>query len=657
MHCNHIRSLVGAVSLAAISLGVSQGSTLHLEKADLSSMSSGWGKASKNLSITGKKLSIGGVKFDVGIGTHAESVLMIRLDGKGQTFSALVGVDDNQTINTPASVIFKVFGDGRELWNSGICRPGEKAKSCEVVVKGVRFLDLVVTDAGDGIDSDHAVWARPLLTYSGEAPKLGPPPAPEEEPFILTPAPKKEPRINGPRITGLRPGSPLIFRVPCTGERPIRFSAQGLPKGIVLDAEKGILTGSTDLRGTHQIKLSAKNSHGQATRELRLVVGDKLALTPPMGWNSWYIHYNRVNENHMRRAADLMVTSGMADHGYSYVNIDDCWMKKKGDKPYRDSDGDVLANGKFPDMKGMVDHIHSYGLRAGIYTSPGPWTCAGYVGAFGYEARDAAWYARMGFDFLKHDWCSYQINGEPFNRKGLIYPYKLMWDELQKQPRDIVFNLCQYGWGNVWEWGASVGHCWRTTGDLGLEDDKRLPGFYTIGMSTAQHWKHAGPGGWNDPDYLLIGHVGDARVSGKGVPTKLSPNEQYSYVSMWSLLAAPLIFSGDMEKLDPFTINLLCNPEVIDINQDPLGKQARIVVQDHYNFILAKPLEDGSTAVGLFNLAPVERTVSVDLAQLELQGSIKVRDAWRHKDMGRTGKKLSYKIPRHGVMLLKLSPE
>jgi len=374
-----------------------------------------------------------------------------------------------------------------------------------------------------------------------------------------------------------------------------------------------------------------------------------------MGWNSWYIHYHRVTEAHMRRAAEVMISSGMADHGYQYVNIDDCWMKKKGNEPYRDDNGDLLTNQKFPDIKGMVDHIHSLGLRAGTYISPGPWTCAGYVGSWQHEAQDTAWFARMGFDFLKYDWCSYGSVAGGRDRVHLIAPYHLIWEELKKQPRDIVHNLCQYGMGSVSEWGAEVGNCWRTTGDLGLQRGSGLPGFYSIGMANARHWQHAKPGGWNDPDYLLIGWVGDAHGMKEGTPTTLTPNEQYSYMSMWSLMAAPLVFSGDMEKLDPFTLNILCNPEVIDINQDPLGKQARIVRQSRHQFILAKPLEDGSTAVGLFNLAPYPREISNDLSDLDLSAPLNARDPWRHLDLTPVTHSIAATIPRHGVQLLRLS--
>ena len=345
-------------------------------------------------------------------------------------------------------------------------------------------------------------------------------------------------------------------------------------------------------------------------------------------------------------------------------------MKKKGDVPYRDTNGAILANWNFPDMKGLADHIHSKGLKAGLYTSPGPWTCGGYAGAYEHEATDARKFAEWGFDFLKYDWCSYwQIFQAGDARltnmvslteaKGLAgrkFPYELMWRELQKQNRDIVFNLCQYGMGDVWKWGGEVGNCWRTTGDLGLERSSELPGFYNIGFSNAKCLEYARPGAWNDPDYILIGWVGDAHGMGEGKRTTLTPNEQYSYMSLWSLMAAPLIFSGDMAKLDAFTLNVLCNAEVIAVDQDPLGKQAKILRQTSDELVLVKELADGSKAVGLFNLASSPRKMSVSWNELGISSNQHLRDLWRQKDLGAFDRTFEVEVPRHGVSLVSVRP-
>jgi alpha-galactosidase len=279
------------------------------------------------------------------------------------------------------------------------------------------------------------------------------------------------------------------------------------------------------------------------------------------------------------------------------------------------------------------------------------------VGAYQHEQTDARKFAEWGYDFLKYDWCSYGGVAGGNSPERLKQPYQIMWTELQKLDRDLVFNLCQYGMGDVWKWGGAVGHCWRTTGDLGLENGAGLPGFYKIGFSNARHWENAGPGAWNDPDYILIGWVGDAHGMGQGKPTTLTPNEQYSYMSMWCLMAAPLLFSGDMARLDPFTLNVLCNAEVIAVDQDSLGHQARIASQTRREFILVKELGDGSRAVGLFNLGSASRKLSASWNNLGISGKQRVRDLWRQKDLGFRENSIDADVPRHGVAFLRLQPD
>jgi alpha-galactosidase len=451
--------------------------------------------------------------------------------------------------------------------------------------------------------------------------------------------------------------------MPCTGQRPIRFTAENLPPSLQLDSATGIITGrAPEKRGAYVVTFHAANRHGSSVREFKIIVGDTLALTPPMGWNHWYTHYNRITDALVREAADVMISSGMADYGYQYVNIDDCWMVMPGSPnpelggDPRNPDGTIRPNKRFPDMKALADYIHAKGLKFGIYTSPGPRTCAGFEGSYGHEEQDARTFASWGVDFLKYDWCSYRKIAPDESLEARQAPYRKMGSILAQLDRDIVFNLCQYGMSEVWKWGKEVGgQCWRTTGDLGLAKGDQLPGFYSIGLRNAQLADYAGPGGWNDPDYILIGYVGNAhRINDPPKETSLTPEEQYSYMSMWSLMAAPLIYSGLMSKLDEFTLNILCNAEVIDVDQDPLGRQARIVRQSPGELVMAKPLEDGSLAVGLFNLSETVRSVSVSWNELGLQGKQRLRDLWRQKDIGETSGTYQVKIPRHGVQLLRL---
>jgi alpha-galactosidase len=481
-----------------------------------------------------------------------------------------------------------------------------------------------------------------------------------KDPEILTPKPSQKPQIHGAKVYGVHPGHPLLYRIPATGTRPMTFSAKGLPKGLKLDSATGIISGIVKEHGEYQTQLHAKNSLGSTERPFRIAVGDKLALTPPMGWSSWYMAYTAISDKLVRDQADGMVASGMADHGYSMVNIDDGWNIKLDSKDPeiggapRDADGNLRPNKRFPDMKALTDYIHSKGLTAGIYIGPGPRTCGGYEASYGHEEQDAKQFAKWGFDFLKYDLCSYRkLIKDPNSREEQQKPYLIMNAAVQKLDRDMMFNFCQYGLGNVWEWGRETGgHFWRTTGDVGGGGRGSLwQKMEAIGFGQAGKEKYAGPGGWNDPDNILIGHI---LWDKKLVPTPLTQDEQYTWVTLWSIMASPLVFGGDMTKLDDFTLSLLTNDEAIDINQDTLGKQGYPVSKDGTSEIWYKPLEDGSIAIALFNRGESEAKINAKWSELRLDGKWVVRDVWRQHDLGAFSDEYSTTVPKHGSVFLKL---
>lgn len=510
--------------------------------------------------------------------------------------------------------------------------------------------------------SGSALGCRRLWPWLLAASPLVPGWALAADPVVLTPRPGPQPQIHGARIFGVRPGSPLLFKIPATGERPLRYAATGLPKGLELDQDTGQIGGQLDRAGTYDVVLLVSNARGRASRSLRIVCGDTLALTPHMGWNSWYIWENHITDKIVREAAAAMVRSGMINHGYTYVNIDDCWAVKPGDPDPelggapRDAQGRVNPNRRFPDMKALVDHIHSQGLKAGIYSSPGPLTCGGCVGAYQHEEQDVRRFVEWGFDFLKYDWCSYgQIVKNP-DRDALRRPYRQIGEILKRQPRDIVLNVCQYGMGDVWEWGKAVGgQSWRTAGDFGSTFEGIPAALFRDGFdlyATKKLDRFGGPGGWNDPDYLLLGYLSNWK--GKTVPTPLSPDEQYAHVSLWCLLAAPLIYSGDITRLDDFTLGLLCNDDLIDVDQDPLGRPGRRVAKEGALELWAKPMEDGSLAVGLFNRGEKPAIVTAHWSDLRLFGTMKVRDLWRQKDLGFYKGQFQASVAPHGVVLVRV---
>ena len=641
--------------------------TVWLDELDIAQTQQDWGSPRANRSVEGNPLTVAGRPFDRGLGTHAFSTLDIHLGGGSERFTAMVGVDD-EIGSAAASVEFQVFGDGALLWSSGVMRPGEAARAVDVALAGIQRMVLTVTDGGDDINYDHANWADAKFDVSGAKPAtIGQPP---EEAYILTPKPPATPRINGPRVTGCRPGNEFRFTIPATGDRPMIFAARGLPDGLTLDAATGIIAGTLAERGEYTVTLLARNERGSARRELRIVCGDEIALTPPLGWNSWNCFASAVDTEKVKAAADAMVDSGLIQHGWTYINIDDFWQKHRNSNdptlggPGRDAEGRIVPNPRFPDMKGLADYVHARGLKIGLYSSPGPYTCGGCLGSFGHELQDAQSYAEWGFDYLKYDWCSYNprleaerdpapdlsriaaYEGTP--RHELMVPYIIMRNALDQVNRDIVYSLCQYGMGDVWEWGAAVGgDCWRTTGDI--TDTWRS--MAVIGFGHDGREAFVRPGDWNDPDMLVVGHVG----WGPNLhPTRLTPSEQYTHITLWCLLKSPLLIGCDMTRLDEFTLNLLTNDEVLEVNQDPLGRAAGRIVQNGMTEVWAAPMADGSRAVGLFNRGSAEAEVAVRWADLGLTGSRRVRDLWRQQDLGNVDGGYRVSVPRHGAALVRV---
>jgi alpha-galactosidase len=354
------------------------------------------------------------------------------------------------------------------------------------------------------------------------------------------------------------------------------------------------------------------------------------AATPPMGWNSWNHFACKVTAADIRATADAIASNGMKQAGYTYVNIDDCWQGK------RDAQGNIRANQRFGDMKALADYVHSKGLKIGIYSSPGPKTCAGYEGSYRHEEQDANQYAAWGFDYLKYDWCSAEKVYQP-NQMPEVY--KKMHDALAATGRPIVFSLCQYGLDRVWRWGGSVGgNLWRTTDDISDHYDRMaLIGFGQNGLE-----RFAGPGHWNDPDMLEIGNGG------------MKHDEYITHMSLWSILAAPLLAGNDLSKMSAADLAILTNKEVIAVDQDAKGVQGRRVAQEGPLEVWAKPLADGSYAVGLFNRGESANPVTLQLKGIGISGSAHVRDLWAHRDLGSFSGSYTATVPKHGAVMLKV---
>ena len=518
-----------------------------------------------------------------------------------------------------------------------------------------------------------AVLASPAVAQSQPSVDV-----PDLSAYILTPEPAHTPRITGARVFGARPDARFLFNVTATGDRPMTFAAAGLPKGLRIDPATGRISGRVAKAGTYDVTLTAKNELGEATRNLRIVIGDRIALTPPMGWNSWNCWARDVTQEQVLSSARAMVASGLADHGWTYINIDDGWQGTRGGKY-----GAIQPNAKFPDMKALSREVHDLGLKLGIYSTPWVGTYAAHIGSYSdnpdgenqwikeglcnenyryqkpnttyaeylqyrkevrYHHRhsfveaDAKQWADWEVDYLKYDWTPNDL-----------YHVKEMHDALRATDRDIVYSLSNkapFADAPLW---VEHSDCWRTTGDI-RDTWKSIS---SIGFDQQRWAPFAGPGHWPDADMLVVGLVG---WGPKLHYTKLTPDEQYTHMSLWAMLASPLLIGCDLARIDPFTKSLLTNDEVIDVNQDPLGVHAVSISEDDEHAIYVKHLEDGAMAVALFNKTLRPATLRFNLKQIGLRGMQTVRDLWRQKDIAETGDSFEAGVNPHGVVFLKLYP-
>ena len=516
-------------------------------------------------------------------------------------------------------------------------------------------------------------------------------------PEPLTPPAPATPRINGPSVFGVRPGSPFLYSIPATGDRPMNFAVEGLPKGLLLDASTGSITGSISKAGTNAVTLIARNAKGEDKRRFKIIVGQQIALTPPMGWNSWNCWGGKVSQEKVLGSAQALKAAGLDRHGWNYINIDDGWQGKRGG-----SQNAIQPNFKFPEIKVLSEKIHGMGLRFGIYSTPWRGSYEGHIGsscdnqnglydwiesgdhnecyrigntgaafnqmeggaqneavrnkskegaevmakrksnwkfgAYPFSEQDAKQWAEWGVDYLKYDW-------NPID----VPHVEAMAKSLRATGRDIVYSLSNSApFKNAADW-QQLANLWRTTGDIN-DSWKSMSG---IGFGKQAAWApYQGPGHFNDPDMLVVGRVG----WGNPHPSHLTPDEQYTHLSLWCLLSAPLLLGCDLEQLDPFTLSLITNDEVLSIDQDELCKPAICVSPEGPIKIYVKELADGSKAVGLFNTGETPSQITLDWGQAGLFGKQSLRDLWRQKDLGTFEMSHVAEVPVHGVILLKVTP-
>ena len=653
--------------LYQISLFAQKPQVIWLDDLPIKSFSEGIPSVLAKTNAGGDSIRMNGKLFKHGIGVSSTSVLSFFLDGHATEFSAIVGVDDKGVKDLPLK--FYVIGDRKVLFESGEMNLGDEPKTVKVNLTGIKRLGLLVTIEEKGFNRSYSNWANAKFEMKDDfIPKNTPN---VDEKYILTPPPEKKPKINSPKLFGARPNNPFLYTIAATGERPMSFLAKNLPQGLSVDTKTGLITGKVAKKGNYKSTLTAKNAFGEATKELKIIIGDTIALTPPIGWNGWNSWARNIDREKVIASADAMVKMGLNQHGWTYINIDDAWQGQRGG-----TFNAIQPNEKFPNFKEMADYIHGLGLKLGVYSTPMITSYAGYIGGtsdfadgkitdsikknkrdfryvgkYRFEENDAKQMAEWGVDYLKYDW---RIEVPSTER---------MSSALKNSGRDIIYSISNSApFANVKDW-VRLTNTYRTGPDI---RDSWLSLY--VSAFTLDKWSpYGGQGHWLDPDMMILGNV----TTGSELhPTRLTPDEQYSHVSLFSLLSAPLLIGCPIEQLDAFTLNLLTNDEVIEINQDPLGKPARLLTDENGVQIWAKPLEDGSISVGLFNIANFAKTpetyfrwgdekaknYTFDFTKIGLKGKYKLRDVWRQKDLGTFNGSFNTEIRHHGVVMLRMFP-
>ena len=659
------------ITLLLSLISCAQEKTVWLDELDLSAMTSGWGTPKINQSVLGYTMQMSGAKFRRGVGVHAESKYMLQLGGKATEFSAVVGVDD--TGKDKSSVIFYLLGDQEILWQSPLLRKGEY-REVKVDLKDIEIFAIYVSDGGDGYERDYANIARAQFKTNGSIENYSPAEHPCE---IWMPKSADIPAINGPSVIGVRPNAPLLYRLPVSGSGEMKFRIKDLPKGIKFNKESRILSGSLDKKGTYEFKVQVRNVHGSDERDLSFVVGDQISLTPPMGWNSWNVWGADIDQEKIKAAGEALISSGLADYGWSYVVIDDGWQGNRMNK-----NKSLQPNEKFEDLETLIDDVHKMGLKFGLYSTPWITSFAGFcgtssdsedgywsksehgsrsftkMGEFRFEAEDVQQYVDWEIDYLKYDW-------NPIDRDALVR----MGKEIKNASRDIVLSISNSGklediddymeWANLWRTTSDIRDIW----DNDHPNGKNAQGIMDIYRFHTRWQKYNKPGNWNDPDMLVLGEVG----WGEPRPNRLHCYELYTHFTLWSMWSSPLMLGCDLTSLDPLVKSILTNPEVISINQDALGIQAELIFEEEGISIFKKPLADGSWAVAVLNRGNFADTVidrfdwgpqpgreiEVSFEQLSLTGAFEIRDLWRRENMGIKKDNITLDIPHHGVSLLK----
>jgi len=690
---NYLFRTTSVAALIALSALASRADdTVLLSSLDLSKATQGWGNPHADRTVEDHPITLAGKVYTHGFGTHAPGLINVDLKGAATLFTATVGVDD-EVPGGKGSVEFQIVGpDRKKLWSSGVMRRGDAPKEVRLSVAGLSSIVLRVTTGGDGFEYDHADWADAAFTTSGAHPQTIA--MSYTDPTILMLPAEAEPHIHGPSIACAFPGTPLIWTVPVTGQRPLAFSVKGLPKGVSFDKEAGTFTGSIAKAGDYPVKVSVKNAKGHDEATVHLIAGTTLAQTPPMGWNSYDAYGDNVTEAETLANSEYLRRE-LQPYGWDIVVVDYRWYDpgahnndsnaRAGAALTMDDHGRLMPSpNRFPSasngagFQALAGKIHAMGLKFGIHIMRGiprnavtanpliegstyhaadaadisdtcPW-CPDMYGVRGDTAAGQAYYdslfrlyASWGVDYIKMDDTS-----APYHKAEIEAVRKA----IDKCGRSIVYSLSP-GETPVNQGAHVAAHAnlWRVSGDF-WDSWSSLNNEFELG----DRWREfVGPGHWPDADMLPLGHLSvGGRSVGADRSTRFAKSEQVTLMSLWCLLPSPLMLGAALPDNDKWTLALITNPEVLALDQDSAQEAARRVIHGEGQDIWSRKLADGSLAVGIFNTDDFDGERNVSWSDLKLTGSYAVRDIWLRKDLGVISGHITVSVPAHGAVLLRL---
>ena len=628
---------------------------IPLSSLNVGKASCGWGKNTKNKSVGNKPLTMGGKTYVSGVGTHAPSEMVIKLNGSVTRFCSYIGIDDEVDADAnkrhAGIARYRVYLKGEDgekvLQKEGTIRYDDKEPAfVDIDCNGWKYLILETIANEGGNDSDHADWANAYFEYHEQN---------STRPAIVA-AEMYQSKLACANVLFSQPGVRFMHKVRTVNPKA-KFHPENLPEGLVWNSKRNLVEGVIEKEGKYTYNIVVEADGETKAEPVSLTVSSQLQQPVPlMGWLSWNVVEGEISEDIVKKTADAFISQGLLKAGYNYLCIDDLWHADKREagtgKPLPDPR-------KFPNgMKVCADYAHSKGLKFGIYSDAAEHTCAGRFGSYGYETIDANQYAEWGVDLLKYDYC-----GAPSDAVSAEKRYKTMGDALKASGRDILFYMCEWGAREPWKWGANTGAtCWRCTYDTRDVWDSKS-GAMGVVQSIAglkDLWAYSGPNRFNDADMMCVGIHGKGKSSNAWIKKGgMTQNEYKSQFALWCMWSSPLTLSFDLCKpISKEDLSIITNKDLIALDQDRMGQQAEFIEQKDSIIVFAKDLENGDVAISVTNMSAEATDYTFDFSKipaLDVNTKYRVRDLWKQKRVGKCKGSYTTHVDAHFTQVFRLS--